>query len=330
MTKTGLAACFALALVLVLSTARPAPAGERGNGAAKTQEESYTLNDAFYDKNNSYVILFNVITGELDDAVNHYFDSIGEEEYLPEKEGFRYQPFSFSSAAGRAITEAAAFPGKEPKLLIDPSVAAIQPVAKKVWDLLIEADAYYAGKAYTGDNFAKGKELHAVIDAATDELWPLLEVFHEHIDRMGELVIAQEIQDRLAEKYFISAAMMQTMTRSKAVLFWLNRQGIGDSNIRELDVKAFRVPYDALAQALAELEAAAKKNSALQEGLRATEVQSFIGAATKLKMCAANMITLVQNAAKKKPGAGVPGNELPSDYADQLSALIGIYNTIFK
>lgn len=330
MSKTGFAACFALALLIILFAGRPAPAAESGNPAAKTEEETYTLNDAFYDKNNSYVILFNVITGELDNAVNHYFDSIGEEEYLPEKEGFRYEPFAFSSATGQAINEAAAFPDKEPKLLIDPSVAAIQPVAKKVWDLLREADAYYAGAAYKSDNFARGKELHAVIDAATDELWPLLEVFHSHIDRMGEQVLTQEIKDRLAEKYFISAALMQTMMQSKAVLFWLNRQDIGDRNIRELDVAAFRPQYDALAQALANLEAAAKKNSPLQEGLRATDVQSFIGAATTLKTCAANMVTLAQNAKKKKPGAGTPGNELPSDYADQLFRVIAIYNTIFK
>ena len=40
--------------------------------------------------------------------------------------------------------------------------------------------------------------------------------------------------------------------------------------------------------------------------------------------------TLAQNAKKKKPGAGTPGNELPSDYADQLFRVIAIYNTIFK
>lgn len=329
--RTAAGACM-LALLMALVAAGPAPAAESGNAAAKADEESYTLNDAFYDKNNSYVILFNVITGDLDNAVNHYFDSVGEQEYLPEKKGFTYQKYDFSSATGRAIDEAAGFLAKEPKLLIDPSVAAIQPVAKKVWDLLREADAYYAEAAYAKDNFARGKKLHADIDAATDELWPLLEVFQRNIDRMGERLIAQEIKDRQAEGYIISAGLMKTMASAKALLFWLNRQDIGDANIRQLDVEAFRPYYTALEQALAELEAAAKKKSALQEGLIATDVQAYIGAATKLKTCAANMIALAQQDAKKKPAqkAGTPGNELPSDYAEQLTVLIGIYNTIFK
>lgn len=320
----------ALALLIALFAACPAPAAESGKQAAKAEEESYTLDDAFYDKNNSYVILFNAITGELENAVNHYFDSIGENEYLPEKTGFKYEKFDFSSATGRAIDEAGTFPAKAPKLLIDPSVAAVQPVAKKVWELLREADAYYAEGAYAKDNFARGKQLHAVIDAATDELWPLLEVFQRNIDRMGELVIAQEIKDRQAEGYIISAGLMKTMASSKALLFWLNRQNIGDANIRELDVEAFRPYYTALEQALAELEAAAKKKSALQEGLRSTDVQAYISAAAKLKTCAANMIALAREGGKKKPSAKMPENALPSDYADQLAVVISIYNTLFK
>lgn len=316
-------------VLAVFAAVCPVMAGETAKAAANTEEESYKLDDEFYDKYNCYVTLFNVVNGDLDKAVDHYFDSIGEDEYLPEKEDFRYQKYIFSGATGPAIDAAAGFPEKKPKLLIDASVSALQPAAKKVWDLLREADAYYAGVKYADDNFARGKELHAAIDAATDELWPLFADFEEHIDRMGEEVSVRELKDMEAEGYFITAAMLKLVKTGQAAMLWLNEQDIGDDNIHGLDIEAFQSQYDSLRQAVENLETAAKEHSPLQEGLRQATVESFVKTATDLKACAANMIALAKKGEQKKnpmKAARMPKNELPTDFANQLNKLIDMYN----
>lgn len=318
-----------LLALLMFAAAWPATAGEDAKAAANPEEESYKLDDAFYDKYNSYVFLFNVVSGDLDEAVNHYFDSVGEEEYLPERDDFQYREYIFSGATGRAIDAAAGFPGKKPALRIDAAAAAIQPVAKKVWELLQEADAYYAGARSADDDFARGKELHAAIDATTDELWPLLEDFAAHIQRMGDEVSARELGDMEAEGYYITAAMLRMVKAGQSDLLWLNEQDIGDDNVHELDVEAFQARYEQLKQAHAVLETVVKAHSPMKEGLSPAMAASFVKTATALKACAANMIALAKKGEQKKnpmQAVRMPKNDLPTDFADQLNKLIDMYN----
>lgn len=307
MTKKWIAAALAAVLALGAGCRQTPAAPEAPAAESKASQADADAQETELELYNAYVDTCNMMRDEMTDSLNTYYDNViyQEEFQYSQSEYFcNAIPEAAISAADTAFRLATAKPEKDD---LDKAYLDLYPQLKERV-ATVNAIAEYTGqKGYLDDGYAKGKELHGKLWAATQTYDALEEAFLEKMDAAAD-AHKQENLKRLKEEGAVALyTMTVTLDAAQELLSGIYQQDVYEQNVTTLDIEALQPAYDAYEKALAECAAAlADEEQVLSEGLNTEYTGRFLDDAQAAR---AAMDALWQRVKEQKP---LDENELRS------------------
>ena len=349
MKKRMLAVCMAVVCVMAFSGCgkEPAKSGGSSSGPAasssgdKSQDQSSASAAASYDDvdlYNKYVGVYNMITGDMYDAIDGYFTHVPYQEEFAAPEESDYWCYSISEYNISYLDYAYdADNGKKEKAELDNALIALYPVMKDLALAINDVEEYTDMKSFADDNYAKGAELHTRIYNDYQQYADLSQAYLDAADPVFEKVQEEDLKRFKDEGMDMSYTMNMVMDCAQDIQEAIYLQDIYDDNILELDTEAIKPLYD---QYVATVEEClnAYKNPAWEdaEGFAGDNIylEDFISDMKESKVALTDLFKRVAdqkpleeyelNSAFAADGTVGKFDETVSDLIDDYNRLIGM------
>ncbi|WP_426446268.1 YiiG family protein [Paenibacillus sp. S-38] len=278
-----LSACSAIS-----STADQAVAGV-------TSDESKKI-----EKYNAYVGLNNLMTGRINEVMDHYFEKFGVDQQPVIEKNLSFIMIGVAAAEREVIDKANGYTASQPAFAnADPVVIQLTPVIKDLLSVLDDMKAYYDSKGYVDDDFAKGKQLHTKLVSANLAYGTVAKEYFTAMQKLGNEQRQAELQKLKDADQQIRYNALKFMIDAEATAIEMDEQGITAGNVLQLDMTKFKAKYDMMTEDLNALVTIAKDKKRIQtEGVNSFSIENYIHSATEAKAAASKIIERIN---KKQP-----------------------------
>lgn len=291
---------------------------------------------------NNYIEINNHMVGEINDALTQYFSNVNieSEEFELVKENinhyFCYYPHSAKYLGYAEETYEAAF-SKSEKDALDQAYLNLYPSLQELITILGEIHAYTDDDGFLEDNYAKSQEQHTALMGVLEEYFTYGETFINELNTVASQRETEELEQMKAEGYEVLYTLNMAMLSAEDLYDELNRQGIGNENVLDMDLTLIQPLYDEFTSYVDQvLQYDQDQDKLKQEGL-------YVGVDGMRNW--GFFVTALQNTHKsitavlEKVQAGEPldmiairmsgsGNGSVSSFAEGLSETIECYNNL--
>ena len=255
MRKKLAAACAALMIaVTVMGCAGKTPAASEDsneNEASVQEEEPEEEEPAALSEEeeqelyNLYIDLNNTMVGRLSSSLEKYFEYVDFQEEFTLLKGEDYFCYSLESTLDDLDRTDELVARKQEKSELDEAYTALSPVIRELIKALNEVQAYTDEDSFLEDDFAKGKELHAVVWKSCNEYEPLGTDFIEKLGTVASAQRAEDMEQMKEEGYEVTYALVSMISTAQEIQTAIYEQGIeDDSMMLQLDIEALRPLYE--------------------------------------------------------------------------------------
>lgn len=333
---TKSAAVFFLILSLTAcgeKEGRSLPSEEETQAATEAEEteteaEEETLSEEQMDmiKYNYYVELNNDLA-EVIDSIGYYFEVVGNEEeftLLPDT-GLTYGYRVYGQNTD-IVEDCLALADMEPKY--ETMDDLVKEMAEPLYNIMETFSNISSSYDYADNQYQKAKEYHEVVYNSANQVVDLGYQFMDAIAEMGDARIEEEEQQFLDEGRLIIYNASHAITLGKKVLNEIDRQGIMDENITELDLTEIKALHDELVTVVADFDAATADNDQLiKESL--SNSRPFDGLLDGLVQALEWMIKQVESGRPLDlSGSGAPLGSI-GHFHETLGKCVDRYNSVF-
>lgn len=249
---------------------------------------------------NNYVDLGNLMTNDVEEALDRYFDGVNIAQDFSPIEGGNYISTTFSNydydlldkveaqaKAGTSYTE------------MDKAALTLIPTLKNLMEILDEAGNYGKQKGYLDDNYAKGEEIHS-------RFVPAVQTYDEerlpYLNGMKAILQEQQTKDLALleeEGYTVRYQMLKlSMLKSEIMNLIYKQEEITDENVLSLDVSEIRPKYEEFAEVLSQFAENYKDKAELEkegfESYSISQLSFFNDAVTEFKVQTQALLSRVE------------------------------------
>lgn len=194
---------------------------------------------------NAYIDVYNIISGEMNDAVNGYFDHVPYQEEFTRVEESDYWCYQVSEYDLEVLDSTyALIDAKADKDDIDTAFLNMYPVMKDLGLAINEVEEYTDMKSFIDDDYAKGAELHTRIYDDYQKYEPLCLAYQEVAEPFFEEENAKDLEEMKAQGYEMTYALNVAINTAQEIQDMIYASGVTDENIIELDTTAIKPIYD--------------------------------------------------------------------------------------
>lgn len=296
---------------------------------SETPEESEEEASELY---NTYIEINNMMVGRFNDVIVSYFKYVDfqEEFVLLEEDYWCLSNIStFYDSMERAYELSSQ---KTEKDAIDNAYLALYPVMKELASTIDEVEQYTELKSYVDDDYAKGKEYHAIIWEDYQQYETLAAEF---MTQLSELASAKRMEDmeRIKEEgYEGTYAVMKVISTAQEIQTAIYEQGIDDSRVIELDTEALKPLYDQYVEEVQVcLEYLSDEDAMAEEGfpVNSAYFSMFSRTVGESKLA---LTELFQRVEEQKPvdefylNSSFPDDGTIANFDEKVSEMINDYN----
>jgi len=263
MKNRRLIAVFAALGVMIFAAgcSGKTPAAEEGESGTPAQEEeeepaeeepAELTEEEEQELYNLYIKTNNTMVGRLGESLGKYFEYIDfqEEFTVLEDDYFCYSiSDSFFTDLDRADELVAK---KQEKSELDEAYMALSPVIRELGTVLNEVYEYADEDSWQEDDYAKGKELHAVLWKSCNEYETVGEAFLNQLGTVASDQRAEDLEQMKEEGYEVTYSIVKMISTAQEIQTAIYEQVEDDSMLLELDTEALQPLYD---QYMEEVEA---------------------------------------------------------------------------
>lgn len=253
--KKSAALLLALAMVFSLAgcddgpgTGRlPSPSDAPTAAPTATPEPTMSpeeLEAADIDKYNSYINVNNFMVDRLELVINSYFDRVVfQEEFALVNTD--YWCNSLGSSYMDDLDEAHEYALLDPKFEgLDATFEAMYPTLKEMMGAFDEVYEYSDLESFLDDDYAKAKELHAVIWRTYNEYVDLSDAFMAELDVMAEVRREESLQTYLDNDMPVHYSLLTMLMSAQDFQQNIFDQEGTDETLTELDLEQLQPLYD--------------------------------------------------------------------------------------
>lgn len=294
------------------------------------------LEEIEFELYNTYIEINNQMVDRYSDVVNSYFEYVDfQEEFTPLQED--YWCLSMISTLYTQMDKASELIGqKKEKDAVDEAYLELYPVMKELAETLDEVEAYTDEEAYREDDYAKGKELHAIIWKDYAEYETLGNAFLDELDKLISEQYQENLkslQDQGLEATYAFNILIDTAQEIQSAIY---DQGIDDSQIVNLDIEALTPLYDQyLEQVQTCLDYLADEDAMREEGYMSTS--AYYGTFKRsIQESGESLTHLFDRVKEQKPvsdfdlNSMIPGNGTIQEFEGIVSDIIDDYNHLIS
>lgn len=298
------------------------------------QVSDMELNEAEVIKFNAYINVNNFMVDRLDLVINSYFNHVAYQEEF-EVLGGDYWCNSLLSSNKEELEEAHQLAVKEPSFgPLDEAFEAMYPDLKAMMDALDEVYEYTDTKSYLDDDYAKAKELHAVIFSSYTKYEELGSKFMVELDIVANQRKQDDLKRLQEEGFYARYSAIKLLTTAQEIQSAIYEQGVYDENLLDLDIAAIDPLYQQLLKDIDECNKYMSDADQLaKEGFVTTGVSTrfFLDAMKEMK------VALTETIQRVKEGKPLQSYEINtsfsasgsiSNYDAKLGDLIDQYNNL--
>lgn len=255
--KRRLAAAFAVMMLAVTVTGcagkTPAASVDEADHETSVQEEepeeeepAELSEEEEQELYNLYIDLNNTMVGRLSSSLSKYFEYVDFQEEFTLLDGEDYFCYSVSESTLEDLDRADELVArKQEKSEVDEAYIALSPVVRELIQALNEVQAYTDEDSFLEDDFAKGKELHAVVWKSCNEYEPLGTDFVDRLSTVASAQRAEDLEQMKEEGYVVTHALVSMISTAQEIQTAIYEQGIeDDSMMLQLDTEALQPLYD--------------------------------------------------------------------------------------
>ncbi|MEY8337714.1 DUF3829 domain-containing protein [Lachnospiraceae bacterium 62-35] len=291
-----------------------------------SEEETLSEEDMDLVKYNYYVELNNDLA-EILQSIGYYFQVVGDSEefsLLPDTGlTYGYRIYGHNSDI---VDDCLMLADMEPDYgELD---ALVKEMAEPLKNLMDTFSNISSSHDYAANQYQKAKDYHAVVYSTAGTVSTLGPQYMEALSEMGNARTAEEEEKMKAEERFIIYNASRGISIGKQVLDEIQRQGITDETITQLDLTKIRSLHDELVAVVADFEAAtADNNQLIKESL--SNSRPFDGLYDSLIQALEWMIKQVESGRPLDlSGSGAPLGSI-GHFSETLSKCVDRYNTVF-
>ena len=194
---------------------------------------------------NLYIGLNNTMVGRLSSSLSKYFEYVDFQEEFTLLNGEDYFCYSLESTLDELDQIDELVARKQEKSEVDDAYMALSPVIRELIQTLNEVQAYTDEDSFLEDDFAKGRELHAVLWKSCNEYEPLATEFLDSLGTVASAQRADDLDQMKEEGYVVTYALVSMITTAQEIQSAIYEQGIeDDSMMLQLDTGALQPLYD--------------------------------------------------------------------------------------
>lgn len=255
--KRRLAAAFAVMMLAVTVTGcagkTPAASVDEADHETSVQEEepeeeepAELSEEEEQELYNLYIDLNNTMVGRLSSSLSKYFEYVDFQEEFTLLDGEDYFCYSVSESTLEDLDRADELVArKQEKSEVDEAYIALSPVVRELIQALNEVQAYTDEDSFLEDDFAKGKELHAVVWKSCNEYEPLGTDFVDRLSTVASAQRTEDLEQMKEEGYVVTHALVSMISTAQEIQTAIYEQGIeDDSMMLQLDTEALQPLYD--------------------------------------------------------------------------------------
>jgi hypothetical protein len=280
------------------------------------------------EKWNTYVDLHNAMLDRFYPSIEIYFKVFGNEAAFrrPARENDRIN-FTNSTLNSNAFIEAIDLAINlsvlEPSDHLDLAAANLALPLKDLWADMRELTAYFRGREYAGDSYAKAEQIHTRILAVYQEVEAAFPVFLEFLSAQEAARRENDIARMRIQGYKVLPAMLAVLTAADDIHIYFVKNEISSDTLIKLNKAAFSPFCDRLEAALKALEEVMAKEAAEKEGLDFNEVEVYCEAARQVRDMAAGVID--GHLKQQRVEALAQGS--PESFNQEFNVLVKRYNS---
>ena len=298
--------------------------------ALKEQEDAAIASELY----NTYIEVNNTMVGRFGDVLTSYFKyvEVQEEFVLLDEDYWCLSNIStFYESMDRAYELANQ---KTQKDELDEAYLELYPVMRELSSTLDEVYQYTDLKSYVDDDYAKGKEYHAIIWKDYTQYETLSAAFIEQLSSVAYEKRMEDMQSLKEAGYEGTYSVMKLITTAQEIQDAIYAQGIDDSRLIELDIEALQPLYDQYVEEVQIcLEYLADENAMAEEGFptNSSYYSFFEDAVGKSKLA---LTELFQRVEKQDPvdefylDSYFPDDGTIANFDDTVSDIISNYNSM--
>ena len=207
----------------------------------KTAEETEDMGNELY---NTYVDINNIMVDRFADVIASYFEDVDyQEEFVPLIED--YGCLSNVSTFYAAMDKANELLEKTPEMdALDEAYLELYPVMRELAETLDEVEEYTDMMSYVDDDYAKGKEYHAIIWKDCNEYETLGNRFIEELTVVATVRRNEDLERLKEEGYEITYSFVKLIQTAQEIQAAIYEQDLDDSRLLELDIEQLQPLYD--------------------------------------------------------------------------------------
>ncbi|MCB7320407.1 DUF3829 domain-containing protein [Lacrimispora sp. 210928-DFI.3.58] len=218
---------------------------EAGTESAEEAEASALEEEAAdLELYNLYIDINNIMVDRFSDVIASYFKYVDfQEEFVPLDEDYwclsSVSTFYTKMDDAKELAEQ-----KKEKDELDEIFLSLYPAMYELATTLDEVEEYTDMKSYLDDDYAKGKELHAVIWKDYAEYETLGNAFLDKLSAVAAERREASMEQLKADGYEATYAINKMIDTAQEIQTAIYEQGIDDTCILELDIEALQELYD--------------------------------------------------------------------------------------
>lgn len=194
---------------------------------------------------NLYIGLNNTMVGRLSSSLSKYFEYVDFQEEFTLLNGEDYFCYSLESTLDDMDRADELVARKQEKSEVDDAYVALSPVMRELIQALNDVQEYTDEDSFLEDDFAKGRELHAVVWKSCNEYEPLGTAFVEKLSAVASAQRADDLEQMKAEGYVVTYSLVSMISTAQEIQTAIYEQGIeDDSMMLQLDTEALQPLYD--------------------------------------------------------------------------------------
>ena len=285
---------------------------------------------------NVYIDINNVMVDRFSDVISSYFKYVDfQEEFVPLDKD--YWCLSSVSTFYKKMDEAKELlEEKAEKDELDETYLALYPVMYELASTLDEVQEYTDMKSYIDDDYAKGKELHAIIWKDYGEYETLGNAFLDQLSAVAAERRQATMEQLKADGFEATYAINKMIDTAQEIQTAIYEQGIDDSCVIELDIEALQELYDRYVEEVQIcLEYLADEDGMYEEGypINSAYYSTFVSAIKESKTTLTELFERVRN--QKPVDEFMLRSSFASDgtiqkFDETISKIINDYNKLIS
>lgn len=249
---------------------------------------------------NNYIDLSNFMSGDVEEALNRYFNGVAPSKDFSPVEGGNYITTTFTNHDYEFLDEVESQADLGTSYTeMDEHALTLIPTLRALMQVLDEAGNYGNQKGYLDDNYAKGQEIHSrfvpAVNAYDEERLPYLNSLRAILQKQQ----AKDLERFEKEGYTVRYQMLKlTMLKSEIMDAIYKQEDISDENVLSLDVTEIRPKYEEMAALLSEFAVNYKDEAELEkegfESYKSGQLSFFNNAITEFKVQTQALLSRVE------------------------------------